>query len=176
MSAELEEIVTLARRLIAQRALVEDLENALSAQKELLRQTEQEDLPQAMKEAQLSEFTLDSGERITIKDDFAIQLSNDMKPKAWDWLERNGYGAMIKTKVVVEFGKEELPAAQKLLAEMTKRKLNCGLTRDVHFQTLKAFINERTRTRKEDKTVKPVPLDLFGAVPVYAVKVNAAKT
>jgi hypothetical protein len=166
----LEEIVALARRQVAQEELVVDLENSLKAQQEILRVIQQEDLPAAMAEAGLQKFTLDSGETIEVKDDFVVGIPKERQEEAYNWLETNGYGSIIKTLVAVEFGRGELGKAQQLADSLAKRKFNCGLARNVHWQTLKAFVVEQTNQ------TKPIPLDLFGAVPVNKAVVKAPRS
>lgn len=165
----LDEIVALARRQVMLEELVADSEAALSSQKEMLRGVSQEDLPAAMAEAGLRELTLDSGEKISIKPDFSVSIPAARKDEAYAWLNEHGFGGMIKTVVAVLFGKGELEKAQTLATALVKRKLTVELAQDVHWQTLKAFVAEQTRE------AKPIPLDLFGAIPMNKAIIKPPK-
>lgn len=165
----LDEIVALARQQLKLEALIADMEMALSDQKAMLRVLQEEDLPSAMKEAGLKTFTLDSGEIINIKPDFAVGIPSERREEAFDWLTAAGYGGIIKTEVTAAFGKGELEKAQKLWNELVKKKYNVGIGREVHWQTLKAFVVESIReTRK-------IPMDLFGVVPTNKAIIKMPK-
>jgi hypothetical protein len=168
---EIEEIVTLARQ---QTKLEKEIAKALEAIKKLNARyiaIQQEALPLAMAEAGLKKFTLDSGESIEIKEDFTVGIPAARRPEAFAWLEEQGYGGLIKTEVAVEFGKGELAKAQALAAKLLKEKYaTTHISRDVHWQTLKAFINESVRE------TRPVPMDLFGAIPLNKAVIKAPKS
>lgn len=156
IAPNLEEIVTLAQRQCdLERQVASAAASLAGLQKDLLK-VASEDLPTAMAEAGLKEFTLDTGEHIEIKEDFSVGIPSEQKNAAFDWLEKNGYGGLIKTEVAVRFGKGELGAAQKLAMDLLKKKLEAKLERSVPWQTLKAFVKERA------KATQPVPPDLFG--------------
>lgn len=156
----LDEIVLLARRQLELGALIEDLEGALSEYKRLYREIEQEDLPNAMKEAGLKDFALESGEKITIRPDYNVGIAEADRERAFNWLEQKGYDAIIKTSVAAEFGRGELGKAKQLAAQLIKAKLNVIMKRDVHWQTLKAFVAEQIREKH------PIPMELFGVTPL----------
>ena len=165
MNPQLEEIVRLARQLQRQEMLVNELEGALKDQKESMRRLSEEDLPAAMMEAQLSEFVLDTGEKVTLKKDFSVGIPAARREEAWTWLTEKGYDALIKTAVTASFGKGEIAKAEKLVTSLAKQNYTVSLARDVHWQTLKAFVVEQVRE------AKPIPLDLFGAVPINRAKI-----
>ena len=170
MSEALQEIVALARRQTLLMELIEEQEQALSALKCELWDVQTVDLPAAMAEAGLRKFTLDSGEEITIKEDFEVGIKVEDRQRAYDWLESNGFGGLIKTEVRAEFGKGELEKAQKLLQQLSAKNFICELARSVHFQTLKAFVAEQCRAGKK------IPMDLFGASPLNKAIIKAMKT
>lgn len=166
MGINLDEIVALAVAQLRQQALVDDLENSLAEQKAILRRISEEDLPQAMAEARLSTFKLETGQMVSVKKDFSVGIPAGRRDEAYNWLEGRGFGGLIKTKVITEYGKGELEKAQKLAIELMKKKLNVVLARDVHWQTLKAFVNEQIRAGKA------VPMEMFGAVAVNKATVE----
>lgn len=172
-ATQLQEIVALAKRQEGLEQLVEDLEHSLAALRQELEAVAEGDLPLAMKEAGLKKFTLESGEVIEIKEAWAVGILAENRPRVWDWLERKGFGGLIKTQVGIEFGKGEMDKAQKLVAELSKKKLTPILTRDIHYQTLKAFVTEQMR---DAKAAKAFPLDLFGARETNKAKITLPKS
>lgn len=169
MEQQLKEIVALAERQVKLEAEVLTLENSLKDMNEQLRIVSEEDLPSAMKEAGLAKFTLDSGQEISIKPDYRVSIPAARREEAFEWLEGKGFGGLIKTVVGASFGKGELEKAQKLATDLVKKKFQVAIVRDVHWQTLKAFVAEQTLK------LEPVPFDLFGVTPINKAKITPAK-
>ena len=168
--ATIQEVVTLARRQIMLQKLIEDAEQSLKSLKDELRGVQEEDLPLAMQEAGgLKQFKLDTGEEIVIKEDVLVGITEEHKPEAFNWLESHGFGGIIKTVVAVEFGKGEIAKAQKLVLDLAAKKYNANLGRNVHYQTLKAFVSEQVRN------ASPIPMELFGVHPYNKAIVKLPK-
>lgn len=167
----LQEVVTLARRQVELEGLILDSQNALKDLNEQFLKLSQEDLPNAMFEAGLKELRLDTGELVKVKPDFNCGIPLERKEEAFNWLEEHEFGGMVKTKVIAEFGKGELERAQVLAAALIKKKLNVALAREVHWQTLKAWIVEGARMEIPRK----IPTDLFGATPFNKAVVEIPK-
>lgn len=165
----LREIVALAHQQLTIQRDIEELETRLKRLNAILLTLSTESLPAAMAEAQLKEFTLDTGETIQVKEDFIVGIPAPRREEAYNWLEEHGFGGLIKTEITIAFGKGELERAQKLLLALSKKKLPAELSRNVMWQTLKAFISEQVRE------AKPVPLDLFGAIPMNKAIIKAPK-
>lgn len=166
----LDDIVEFAKQQVALEKRIAKGEELLSELRKQHTKISMEDLPTAMFEAKLKEFTLSSGERIEIKEDFSVGISVANRPAAFGWLEKHGYGAMIKCEVSVLFGKGELEKAQKLALELGKKKITAQVTRDVHWQTLKSFVKESVQQ------ARPIPMDLFGAIGTNRAKITAPKS
>lgn len=169
MALNLEEVVALSQQQVRLEELIGESETALKDLREQLRRVAEEDLPSALAELGLKTITLDSGEKIDIREDFVVGIAEVNKPEAFNWLESKGFGALVKTEVKVQFGKGELAKAQALLVTLGKKKLNVGLTRNVHWQTLKAFVVEQTRAARK------IPLELFGAHPTTKAVITQPK-
>lgn len=169
MKLNLEEVVALSKQQVVLEAAIEHQEEVMSRLQEQLRRVREEDLPNAMEELGLKKITLESGETVEIKPDFVVGIPEANKTEAFNWLESKGFGGLIKTEVKVAFGKGELEKAEKLLVALGKKKLNVGLTRNVHWQTLKAFVVEQT------KAAKAIPLELFGAHPTTKAVITQPK-
>jgi hypothetical protein len=134
--------------------------------KEFVRRLEEEDIPLAMQELGVDELKLVTGEKVSIKHDVYASLTSESKPAAYNWLEANGFGGLIKTNVSVEFGKGQIEGAESLAEDLQSRGLPVSLGRDVHAQTLKAFLREQLANGSN------VPLELFNARPISKAKIS----
>lgn len=114
------------------------------------------DLPEAMKEAGVDEIKLENGAKVSVKPDISFSISEERKPAAYGWLEANNYGGIIKTEVRSPFAKGELDKAKELVVELSQKGISASLDRDVHYQTMKAFIKERLSEGVD------LPLETFG--------------
>lgn len=169
VNESLKEIIALAERLKTleqQEAEAEATRKAITAKRMTC---EEEDLPNAMREAQLKEFTMEDGSEIKLKDDCYVSISEERRPAVHAWLRANKFGGMIKSMIVASFGKGEEKEAAALFKELKKRKMDVEATEGVHAGTMKAFVNERLRARQ------PVPLELFGVRQVTRAIVSLPK-
>ena len=162
----LAEISSLCSALAEQKRNVDRIEEELSTVKEFVRRLEEDDIPLAMQELGVDGIVLATGEKVSIKHDVYASLTAESKPAAYDWLEAHGFGGLIKTNVSVEFGKGQLEGAESLAEDLHARGLPVSLGRDVHAQTLKAFLREQLANGSN------VPLDLFNARPVSKAKIS----
>jgi hypothetical protein len=164
MSDSIQRAVQLAELLIQLRGNVARLESELATAKEDMRRVEQEDLPDLMQELGLETFKLKSGEVIEVKNEVECSISEDRRAAAHHWLASNGFGGLIKTEVVVKFGRDEHDAAvacaESVGGEMVER---------VHPMTLKSFIKEQMEAGKA------IPFDTFGVRPFNKVKITLKK-
>lgn len=172
MSTSLNDIQRLGVALINAESDVEMAERALKDAKERVRVLREETLPMAMIEIGIDEYKLNSGEKLSIKQDVASELTKEQKPAAFDWLEKNGYGGLIKTHVVTEFGKGKLAEAVELLQRLREERHLVLLNRDVHYQTMMAFLREQCLDAEK---AKAFPFDLFGARPIWTTRVVVPK-
>ena len=167
--SDLQRAVQLAELLLQMRNKVQDMEKQLEVAKADLRRVEQEDLPELMQELGLETFKLKTGETIEVKPEIDCGISEERRRAAHDWLTANGFGGLIKTEVVVTFGRGEHDAAEDFAEEVTKQGKQPNLVERVHPSTLKSFVKEQMAAGN------PVPFDLFGVHPYNKVKITAAK-
>ncbi len=160
------EISVLARMLVDYEREVDDAEAKLKELKEHARRVREESLPGAMEQLGLKELRLDTGERIEIKQDVYASIPKDGQAQAFEWLEGNGFGGLIKTEVSVSFGRDERVAAKELAERLAGEGLVADVSSSVHVQTLKAFLREQIAD------ARAVPMELFGARPVSVAKVT----
>lgn len=160
------ELSALAGALVEAERDVESAEALLKSRKETARRLREESLPAAMQELGLSKVRLESGETIEVKQDVYASIPAEKKEAAYAWLEQHDFGGLIKTAVSVDFGRGELDEAKGFLLRLQGEGFAPDFSRSIHAQTLKAFLNEQIRDGKD------IPLDLFGAMPVFVAKVK----
>lgn len=147
-------------------------EDALAAAKEALRQVQEVDLPEAMKEAGVKTFTTTDGTVVTVKNEVQAYISEANKPAAYQWLIDHGFGGLLKLDVELHFDRGDRERAEKLAAQLSKKGIDTVLKQSVHPQTLKAFIKERIA---DTESGIEVPLELFGARPYSVASVKPSK-
>jgi len=166
MSITLDEMAALARALVESDASVDAAEANLKEAKERARILREETIPSAMQELGLEELRLDTGEKLSVKQDVYASIPKGHEDAAYSWLEVKGFGGLIKVEVKTQYAKGESDDALELYSELTARGLQAQYTQNVHAQTLKAFLREQIAAGMN------VPLDLFGARPVWVAKIT----
>lgn len=162
----LDEMASLARALVDADAAVQDADQALKDAKERARLLREETIPSAMQELGIDKLELNTGQKITIQQEVYASIPAASKNAAFDWLNDNGFGGLIKVGVSTQYGKGEKEAAMTLYQELQQRGLTAKFDESVHPQTLKAFLKEQISAGTN------VPLDLFGARPVWTAKIK----
>lgn len=165
----LKELTRLANELVAAERAVEEAERALKDAKERERRLREEAVPDFMQELGIAKLALETGETISYKDDVRLEWDATKKDACFAWLEAHGHGGLIKTVVGVGFGKGELEKAKALLARLTEEGLETALKRDVHYQTMCAFLREQIAAGE------PIPLEEWGAVSIKKADVKAPR-
>lgn len=166
MSISLDDMASLARALVDADAAVEDADQALKDAKERARVLREETIPSAMQELGLEELKLATGQKLSVKQEVYASIPAANKQAAFQWLNDNGFGGLIKIEVDASFGKGEQDAAMALYQELNSRGLTASFGQGVHAQTLKAFLKEQLAQGTN------IPLDLFGARPVWTAKLS----
>jgi hypothetical protein len=162
----MDDVSNLARAMLDADKEVEKAEFLLKAAKEKLRVLTEETIPSVMQELGLTSLVLDTGQKLSVKQDVYASIPSGNKREAYDWLNENGFGGLIKISVDVEYGKGEAELAIALFKELQERGLSANAEESVHAQTLKAFLREQVASGAS------IPMDLFGARPVWVAKVT----
>lgn len=148
-------------------ASVEQAETNLKGIKERARVLREETIPSAMQELGLSELKLETGQKLSVKQDVYASIPSDGKVAAYDWLDVNGFGGLLKVEVVTNYSKGEKDLAAALYEELAGRGLQATIDQSVHAQTLKAFLREQIAAGTN------IPLELFGARPIWVAKISS---
>lgn len=133
-----------------------------------------EDLPELLREAGLTSVTLEDGTSVKVYDEISCSITQERAPEAHKWMREHGFGALIKTLVTVQFGKDSYAEADKLLGAMVKRYGDEAVEQkeSVHASTLKSFIKERIAAAEP---ASMPPFALFGVQPYAMTKIAASK-
>jgi len=167
--SELTRLVGLAELLVKQKSKVADLEDQLKAAKADAFRTEREDLPELMSEVGMSEFVLEDGSKVSVKEEVDASITEAKRDAAVAWLVDNGFGGLIKTTVTASFAKGDREAAVELAERMSQDGIIAELKEVVHPATLKSFVKEQLTNGEE------IPFDTFSIRPYNIANISPAK-
>ena len=167
MQISLNEMSSLARALVSADTRVDEAERLLKAAKEHARVLREETIPSSMQELGVESLKLETGETISVKQDVYASIPKAGMGDACEWLNEHGFGGLIKLSVDVSYGKGEQEQAMEVYNELVGRGLNATIDQGIHAQTLKAFLREQLAKGSN------IPLDLFGARPVWVAKISS---
>lgn len=163
--SDLQRVVALANATVEQAAKVDQLKNDFEEAKKELRKLECEDLPELMREIGLESLSM-PGFKVELSDEVDASISEARRHAAHDWLSRNGFGGLIKTEVIVSFGRGEHDTAVEFVEEIEESGRVPELVERVHPGTLKSFVKEQMA-----KGVA-LPFDLLGIYPYTKAKIK----
>lgn len=166
MTISLSEMAELARALVQADADAKQAEEDLKAAKERARVLREETIPSAMQEMGLESVKLETGQTIKVAQEVYASIPVEKKDSAFNWLQEHGFGGLIKVEVSAKFGREANAQALGFFEELCDRGMDPKYDQSVHPQTLKAFLKEQLSSGAN------VPLDLFGARPVWTAKIK----
>ena len=152
----LKSVSQLAQKQLALENDIVDLEAKLKDLKKQHTQVSQVDLPEAMAETGLSEFTLKSGHEVSTKAFYACNIPKDRYSEAMAWFRENGHGDLIKNTVTVDFSRGEDVDASTFKQSIVNQGLSFADKTGIHPQTLRAFVREQCESGQD------LPLDLLG--------------
>ena len=153
---ELSIVSALANKQLQLATEVAELEADLKAKKEELRLTSEQELPDAMQAAGLTQIKLNSGENISINEFYNAHISKANQEKAYEWLTANGHEGLIKNEVLLKFGREESTVVDETVSALQARGLSPQVRQSVHPSTLKAFVKEQFTSGND------IPTEPFG--------------
>ena len=153
---ELSIVSALANKQLQLVTDVAELEADLKAKKEELRLTSEQELPDAMQAAGLTQIKLSTGENISITEFYNAHISKANQEKAYEWLTANGHEGLIKNEVLLKFGREESLVVDETVSALQARGLSPQVRQSVHPSTLKAFVKEQFTSGND------IPTEPFG--------------
>lgn len=156
---EITNLFDLIQRQINLEQLVEQTESFLTRAKAELREISEIEIPNKFSELQISEFTLKSGHKVSIKPFVQAKIPEQRKEEAFEWLVEHDFGDIIKVDVLTRFKADGFTDAIEFAQDLQNSGYNVNIDRNVHPQTLKAFC------RRMLEEMPNFPVDMFG---VYA--------
>ena len=153
---ELSLVSALANKQVELAQELASLEEAVKAKKEEFRATSEQELPEAMQAAGLTELVLSTGEKITISEFYNAHISKVNQETAYNWLVSNGHAGLIKNEVSLKFARDQERIAEETVLALKARGLSPEIRQSVHPSTLKAFVKEQLTSGKD------IPSEPFG--------------
>jgi len=144
---------------------IQNAEQSISKLKEQAKAISEFEIPQMMKEMNITKLKLTDGESVEVRNFYSASLSQGKKEsdsdyaarkqQAFTWLRNNGLGDIIKNDITVTFGKGEDNKAATYAVLARGQGYEPVQKEGVHTQTLKALVGERVESGLD------VPSDLF---------------
>ena len=144
---------------------IENAEQSISKLKEQAKAISEFEIPEMMKEMNITKLKLTDGESVEVRNFYSASLSQGekesdsdyaaRKQQAFTWLRNNGLGDIIKNDITVTFGKGEDNKAATYAVLARGQGYEPVQKEGVHTQTLKALVGERVESGLD------VPSDLF---------------
>lgn len=132
------------------------LEEIMNQRKEQLRKVQEYDLPEAMAECGISEFKLQNGFKITVKNYYSGKIKPEQVDDCHKWLRDNGFEALIKHNLTIDLGKGQDDLAEPVKDFLKTLGLSFADKEGVHHSTLNAFLKEQVEGGNTS-----LPHDLF---------------
>ena len=116
----------------------------------------EQELPDAMQEVGLTEITLSTGEKISVKEFYNAHISKANQAVAYKWLVDNGHESLIKNDVLLKFDRGEAEKVDQTVSALKARGLAPEVRQSVHHSSLKAFVKEQFTAGND------IPTEPFG--------------
>lgn len=140
----LNQLREMADLMLQQEAAVERCAAELETAKAALMKMQREDMPAMMQEVGLPLFGLPDGRNVELAEGVEASIPKESQAEAFEWLERNGHGGLIKTRLTVALARGELALARKAGALLRRElELESDIDEGVHAATLKGWAKER---------------------------------
>lgn len=172
----------LAVRLTQLQTKAKEYEAVQKTIAEEIRKLSEYELPNAMAEAGMKDFTLTDGSKISVERVYAASVKVENKPSAFAWMREHGHDALIKTEVKVPLGKGAYESAEEIISLLSAQfpDYNPELDESVHWQTLRAFVKEQVEAEERaalegDAVDTPLPRELLGVYIIDKAKITPKK-
>lgn len=163
---ELSRLSDMVDEMMAIRARIAQLE--LELQKNQIRQKDFEEVqvPSLMEQIGLTSLRTTNGFKVELDVQPKASITEANREMAMCWLEDNGHGGLIKRTVTVAFNRDQEKEARALVAEIEPKYGAVKEKKEVHPQTLQAFVKGQIAEGAA------LPLDLFSVHFLKRVKVS----
>jgi hypothetical protein len=137
-----------SRGLKLQEILIPEAEAELAKLQKELKELTEITLPNVMTDARVSGWVYkdrNDGEWETdLVEDVKFSVKKENLPGFIGWLEKKKDDAIVKRTIVIKFGRDQVKAAKKFLADLAKRKVDLEpeVKEEIHYQTLQSYCRE----------------------------------
>ena len=166
---QLEDVQNVCKLLLDKKAELTNLQEQEKTLTADIRRLSEEVIPEMLDELGLSKITTQDGYNISTTMDVSASIPVDQRPAALNWLDRNGFGDLIKTKVQIHFTRDQRDQAVQTEDQLITQGYNVTLDESVHPMTLKSWIKEQLAEGNN------IPMDLFGARQYYKTVIKSTK-
>lgn len=135
-------IVSTAEEMRLTQAKADELTAKAAECTAAVKRLSEEVLPSLMDEAGVKQLALEDDYSLERGENVYSSISAANAPAAAAWLEKNGYGAIIKARIGIEFEKGDTKMIAAVVKALKSVKANYDLREGVHPQTLRAFVRE----------------------------------
>jgi hypothetical protein len=153
--------------MIDLRMKVAEAENKLAEVKRQYHEFAIGKVPDIMAELGLKEVQTQHGVKIVVAREVQCKFIPEVKERAFEWMEQNNYGALIKNEVSVEFGKDNEAAVRRVVAAIREAGFEPEVSKDVHPMTLKAW------GKRQIEDGETIPSEYFNVNTFSIAKVRA---
>lgn len=159
-TAKVEQVGKLAKEIVDREKTILEIEGKLEIEEKALNRVQGLTLPELLTEMGITSLRLIDGSELEVKNLYACSISDARKELAHKWLEDNGFGSLIKKKVIVILERGDVQAETDLTSWLAQNKYEFDIDEAVNYKTLESFVKGQMES-VEEETVKP-PFDLFG--------------
>lgn len=148
-----------------------DLENQLKHLNHEIQKIERDELPEMFTRAGVTSLTVEAtgnhpafvAERSTV---FTAKIPDEKRQEAFEWLEKNEHGDLVKSVINIFFGMQEHEERLRVMKILSDAKVQFYSNESVHHMTLKAFV------KGEIQKGHAIPHDLLGVYVFDEVKIK----
>jgi len=146
---------------------LEKEEYVIQQLKEAIAEVSEKKIPDLFDQLGIDSLKLQNGQKVTIDRGYAVNLTKETKPAAYEWLKNNGHESLIKHAVEIVIKKGEKEEYEKITKLLDSEGVSYKDSEDVHHSTLKAFVNEQMRTPGSN-----FPEELFKVFSLTSTKIK----
>jgi hypothetical protein len=139
---KLDAITQGAAQVLVIGARIRQLEEQLAAEQAALKTLQEQTLPSLMEEAQIPRIGIDEEYDLERQQQVFANITKANANKACAWLQKNGYGALVKANFKINVDKGDTRTQERIRSGLRKAKIPFEESVGVHAQTLGAFVRE----------------------------------
>ena len=152
----LSEITNLVVELRKKQEDLKTIENSAASLKAEIARLSEVVIPELCESANMSEFVLADGTKVTIKRRFFGKVSEHNMDAAQEYLESIGNGALVKRQIAVDLGRCSLAESERVHEALASIGVDGEEKRSIHHSTLSKFLTEQMESGAD------IPQEVFG--------------